>query len=193
MGVTSITQEFSSPVAPERLFKALILDSNNLIPNSYLNPSKVLIYYKEMEEPEALSKSTSPNVSNLNAHLKTLNLDINSINLLILSIFSLQHEASHFKYVKHQINELDKQNLVCKYTMIEGDALGDKLESIVYEIKFEASGINGAGCVCKMTSEYHTLGGYEVKEEEIKGGKESAMRIYKVVEAHLLENPHLYA
>lgn len=44
-----------------------------------------------------------------------------------------------------------------------------------------------------MMSEYHTIGGYEINEEEIKGGKESAMGIYKVVEAYLLENPHVYA
>lgn len=99
--------------------------------------------------------------------------------------------ASHFKYVKNRIDELDKENYVCKYTMIEGDALGDKLESIAYEIKFESNG-NG-GSICKMMSEYHTIGGYEINEEEIKGGKESAMGIYKVVEAYLLENPHVYA
>lgn len=93
--------------------------------------------------------------------------------------------------MKHRIDELDKENFVCKYTMIEGDALADKLESIAYEIKFEPS--NDGGCVCKMNSEYHTLGGYEVKEEEIKAGKESAMGIYKVVEAFLLENPNVYA
>ena len=32
MSVTSITQEFACPVPPARMFKALILDSHNLIP-----------------------------------------------------------------------------------------------------------------------------------------------------------------
>lgn len=32
MGVTSITQEFLCPIAPARMFKALIIDSKNLIP-----------------------------------------------------------------------------------------------------------------------------------------------------------------
>ncbi|KAK4425914.1 Major strawberry allergen Fra a 1.08 [Sesamum alatum] len=162
MGVTRIAQEFSSPIAPGRLFKALILDSNNLIPKLLPQPIKSV----DILQGDGGAGS------------------IEQVNFT---------ESSHFKYVKHQINELDKENLVCKYTMIEGDALGDKLESIVYEIKFEASDNGIAGCVCKMTSEYHTLGGYDVKEEEIKGGKESAMGIYKVVEAHLLDNPHLYA
>lgn len=32
MGVTSYTHEFKTPVAPAKMFKALILDSHNLIP-----------------------------------------------------------------------------------------------------------------------------------------------------------------
>lgn len=32
MGVTTFTHEFSSSVAPSRMFKALIIDSKNLIP-----------------------------------------------------------------------------------------------------------------------------------------------------------------
>jgi hypothetical protein len=32
MGVASYTQEFTCPISPARMFKALILDSNNLIP-----------------------------------------------------------------------------------------------------------------------------------------------------------------
>lgn len=100
--------------------------------------------------------------------------------------------AGHqFRYVKHRIDELDHENLVCKYSMIEGDALGDKLESIDYEAKFEADNDNG-GCICKMTSRYNTVGDFEINEEEIKGGKEKAMGIYKVVESYLLQNPHAY-
>ncbi|KAI3469332.1 hypothetical protein Pfo_025995 [Paulownia fortunei] len=160
MGVTSINQEFTSPVAPGRLFKALILESHNLIPK--LLPQSI----KSVDILQGDGGAGS----------------IEQVNFT---------ESSHFKYVKHRINELDKENFLCKYTMIEGDALGDKLESIAYEIKFESS--NNGGCICKMSSEYHAVGGYEVKEEEIKAGKESAMGIYKVVEAYLLENPHVYA
>ncbi|XP_057809690.1 major strawberry allergen Fra a 1-2-like [Salvia miltiorrhiza] len=159
MGVTKITQEFASPVAPTRAFRALILESNTLMP-------------------------------------KLLPQFIKSVDLLqgdggVGSIEQVNFtESSHFKYMKNRIDELDKENFVCKYTMVEGDALADKIESIAYEIKFEKS---DDGCVCKMTSEYHTFGGYEVKEEEVKAGKESAMAIYKVVEAYLLQNPNVYA
>lgn len=93
--------------------------------------------------------------------------------------------------MKHRIDELDKVNLVCKYTMIEGDPLGDKLESIAYEVKFEAA--TDGGCICKMASKYITKADFEIKEEDIKEGKDSAIGIYKVVEAYLSENPQVYA
>ncbi|XP_034686232.1 major strawberry allergen Fra a 1-3-like [Vitis riparia] len=159
MGVTSFTQEFTCPIAPSRIFKALILDSNNLIP-------KLL--------PQTIR---SIDVVQGDGGAGT----IEQVNFT---------EASNLKYVKHQIEELDKENFVCKYRMIEGDVLGEELESIAHEVKFEAT---DGGSICKMASEYHTKGKFEIKEEEIKAGKARAMGIYKVVEAYLLENPHVYA
>lgn len=86
---------------------------------------------------------------------------------------------------------VDEKNLVSKYSLVEGDVLGDKLESITYEVKFEASG-NG-GCVCKTTSEYHTKGDHVVTEEEHNVGKEKAIDLLKAVEAYLVANPSVYA
>ncbi|KAK7246351.1 hypothetical protein RIF29_41218 [Crotalaria pallida] len=100
-------------------------------------------------------------------------------------------ERSPFKYMKQRIDVVDKDNLVCKYTMIEGDPLGEKLESIAYEVKFEAT--SDGGCLCKMTSKYNTIGEFEVKEEEVKEGRESTIGIYRVMEAYLQENPQVYA
>ncbi|KAF5455312.1 hypothetical protein F2P56_024905, partial [Juglans regia] len=103
-------------------------------------------------------------------------------------------KGSHFKYLKHKIDDLDADNLVCKYTLIEGDVLGDKLESISYEVKMEASGSgSGSGSVCKMTSHYHTKGEFVINEEDIKDGKDKALGLYKVVEEYLLANPNVYA
>lgn len=92
--------------------------------------------------------------------------------------------------MKHQIEELDEEKFLCKYRMIEGDVLSEKLESIANEVKFEAA---DGGSICKMTSEYYTKDGFEMKEEEIKDGKAKSMGIYKIVEAYLLENPNVYA
>ncbi|CBI22930.3 hypothetical protein VitviT2T_006069 [Vitis vinifera] len=94
---------------------------------------------------------------------------------------------SDCEYLKYKINAVDKEKLECRYTLIEGGVLGDQLESIVYEMKFEESG--DGGCICKTRSEYHTKGEFEIKEESIREGKEKAMGVYKLVEAYLLANP----
>ncbi|KAA8548981.1 hypothetical protein F0562_000665 [Nyssa sinensis] len=120
MGVTSIAQEFSAPVAPTKMFKALILDSHNLVPK--LMPHSI----KSIEFIEG-------------------NGDVGSIKQTNFT------DGSHFKYLKHRIDALDKENFLCKYSLIEGDVLGHNLELIAYEVKFEASG--DGGCICRMTSE----------------------------------------
>ena len=83
--------------------------------------------------------------------------------------------------MKHKIDALDTANFVCKYTLIEGDVLGDKLESVVYEVKFVASG-SGSGSVCKLTGHYNTKGDINLKDEDIKAGKDKAIGMYRVVE-----------
>lgn len=119
-------------------------------------------------------------------------MSIYFVHLLYNSVWFLRGIiGSHLKFLKHKIDALDTVNLVCKYTLIEGDVIFDKIESVVYEVKFLASG--DGGCVCKMTSEYHTKGDMELKEEDIKQGKEKAMGLYKVVEEYLLANPDAYA
>ncbi|KAF8394615.1 hypothetical protein HHK36_020829 [Tetracentron sinense] len=160
MGVTSYTQEFTTPVAPARMFKALILDSHNLIPKLMPQGIKSIEFVEGDGGVGSIKQTNFP-------------------------------EGGHFKYLKHKTDALDVENLVCKYTLIEGDVLMDKLDSIAYEVKFEASG--HGGCVCKMTSEYHTKAGVEIKEEDIKEGKDKAMGMYKVVEAYLVANPDVYA
>ncbi|XP_009621924.1 pathogenesis-related protein STH-21-like [Nicotiana tomentosiformis] len=86
-----------------------------------------------------------------------------------------------------RIHVVDDKNLVTKCSVIEGDVVGDKLESISYDSKFEATG-NG-GCICKTPSEYQTKGDYVFKEEEHNEGKDKAMELFKAVENYLLANP----
>ncbi|PON88218.1 Bet v I type allergen [Trema orientale] len=160
MGVTSLNQEFPCPIAPARMFKALIVDSNKVIP-------KLLPQF--IASVDVLQGNGGPGT-------------IEQVNFT---------EASPFKFVKHRLDELDQDNFFCKYSMIEGDPLGDKLESIDYEVKFEAAA--DGGCVCKMTSKYNAIGDSAVNEEQIKEGKENALAIYKVVESYLLQNPDVYA
>ncbi|KAH7543794.1 hypothetical protein JRO89_XS15G0019800 [Xanthoceras sorbifolium] len=61
--------------------------------------------------------------------------------------------STPYKYLKHKIHAIDTDNLVCKYSLIEGDAMADKVDVVVYNVKFEAS--SGGGCVFKVTTEAH--------------------------------------
>ncbi|KAK4855161.1 hypothetical protein QYF36_004589 [Acer negundo] len=51
-------------------------------------------------------------------------------------------------YMRHRIDDLDKDNFLCKYSLIEGDVLGDKIESVVYAAKFEAT--SDGGCLLRL-------------------------------------------
>ncbi|XP_009793804.1 pathogenesis-related protein STH-2-like [Nicotiana sylvestris] len=160
MGVTTYTHEASTTVAPTRLFKALVLDADNLIPK--LMPQVV----KNIETVEGDGGVGS----------------IKKMNFV---------EGGPIKYLKHKLHVIDDKNLVTKYSLIEGDVLGDKLESITYDVKFETSA-NG-GCICKTSTEYHTKGDYVFKEEEHNEGKDKALELFKAVEDYLIANPTVYA
>ncbi|CAI9776047.1 unnamed protein product [Fraxinus pennsylvanica] len=98
-------------------------------------------------------------------------------------------DGSHFKYMKNRLDFLDTENYVSKFTLVEGDALGDQLEKICYEMKFEDS--KDGGCIIKITSEYHTKGDVVLKEEDVEAGKEHAMGLYKSCADYLIANPHV--
>ncbi|KAL6293069.1 hypothetical protein ACE6H2_001211 [Prunus campanulata] len=95
--------------------------------------------------------------------------------------------GSHYSYMKHQIDGLDKDNFAYSYSLVEGGALSDKVEKITYEIKFVASADGGS--IIKSTSNYHTTGDFEIKEEDVKGGKEKATGLFKLIENYLVANP----
>ena len=56
--------------------------------------------------------------------------------------------------------------IVLSGTVIEGDALADKLELIVHEVHFEAT-VEG-GSKNKMTTKYHSKGDVVIKEKLLK-------------------------
>ncbi|KAL0006946.1 hypothetical protein SO802_008448 [Lithocarpus litseifolius] len=83
-------------------------------------------------------------------------------------------EDRQFKYLKYKSEGIDKENFTYSYSVIEGDALMDTLKKR------------------KSTCKFHTKGDIEIKEDEIKGSKERASRLFKVVESYLLANPDTY-
>nr|BAJ25777.1 putative PR-10 type pathogenesis-related protein [Nicotiana tabacum] len=97
-------------------------------------------------------------------------------------------EGTEIKFVKHKVDAIDKEKMTYASTLIEGDTLMDKVESISYELKLES--MPDGGCKGKNTSKFNTKPGVEIKEEEIKAGKEMSDEIVKAVEAYLLANPN---
>ncbi len=107
-----------------------------------------------------------------------------------MKVFFLCISGSQFKYGKHRIDEVDQENFTFGYTVIEGDALSDKLEKISNEIKIVAA--PDGGSILKSTSKYYTNGDHEIKEEQFKAGKENATGVFKAIESYLLANPEAY-
>ena len=85
---------------------------------------------------------------------------------------------------------MDKEALSCKYTVIEGDFLIDKLEYVSYEVRFE--GYGGVGCICKLTSEYKAKEGVQISEVDIELGKDRVTGMYEILEAYLIAHPRSY-
>ncbi|KAK9058699.1 hypothetical protein SSX86_023541 [Deinandra increscens subsp. villosa] len=165
MGILTYTDEQTSPVLPARIFKASIVDSHNLMP-------KLL--------PDAIKSIEIIQGDGGAGSIKQINFAGGK------SIF-----IPNQRFVKHQIHELDEKMLTYKYTLIEGNGISDKIEKVYYDIKFE--GLPNGGTVAKMITTIYTRGDFEIKEEELKAGKEKVLGLYKVVEAYLVKNPDAYA
>ncbi|XP_073309223.1 major allergen Pru ar 1-like [Primulina huaijiensis] len=160
MGLITYEHEVICSIPPAKLFKALVLDGDHLIP-------KVL--------PEGFKS------------IKNIEGDggVGSIKLITFG------EGSQYKSAKHRVDEIDEANHVYKYSIIEGDVLGEDLESISYVLKIEASADGGS--VFKTVSHYHTKhDAHGITEEKIKEGKEKAKALFKAVEAHLHAHPDAY-
>ena len=159
MGVFTYETETTSSIPSARLFKALILDADNLIPKIVPQAIKCTEILEGNGGPGTIKKITFG-------------------------------EGSNYKYVKHQVDEVDAENFTYCYTVIEGDALGDVVEKICYETNLVASADGGS--IVKSSSKYHTKGEHEIKEEHVKEGKEKASHLFKAIEAHLAANPDAY-
>uniref|UniRef100_A0A2N9HG67 Bet v I/Major latex protein domain-containing protein n=1 Tax=Fagus sylvatica TaxID=28930 RepID=A0A2N9HG67_FAGSY len=136
MGVFTYESEVTSPIPPARLYKAFVLDADNLIP-------KILPH--AIKSAEILEGNGGPGT-------------IKKITF---------HEGYQFKFIKHKIDAIDKENYVYNYSVIEGS-------------------------IFKSISKYHAKDDVEINEEQIKAGKEKASGLFKAVEGYLLANPEAY-
>ncbi|GMN63425.1 hypothetical protein TIFTF001_032505 [Ficus carica] len=159
MGVFTFETETTSSIPPARLFKALVLDADNLIPKIAPQAVKCTEVLEGNGGPGTVRKITFG-------------------------------EGSQYKYVKHQVGEIDAEKLTYSYNIIEGDALGDVVEKISYETKLVASADGGS--IVKSCSKYHTKDDCEIKEEQVKEGKDKTSGLFKLIEGYLLANPDSY-
>ncbi|CAN0855628.1 Major allergen Pru ar 1 [Linum grandiflorum] len=159
MGVHTYSEDSVSAVAPSRLYKALIGDSQNLIP-------KLL---PQLVKSIALLEGDG---------------GVGSIRLIAFQ------DGLPMKNVKTRIDAMDDEKMSYTYSLVEGDQLNEKIESISYEVEF-APGPEG-GSIGKMKANYVTKGDEPPTEEEIKIGKQTSMSMYKVVEEYLQQNPDAY-
>ncbi|KAK2975058.1 hypothetical protein RJ640_022061, partial [Escallonia rubra] len=119
----------------------------------------------------------------LPAAIKDVELVEGDGGVVSVKLITFGEGTSQLKSMKHRIDGLDKENFTYSYTLIEGDALMSKIESITYHIKIVPSA--DGGYICKNQNIYHT-------KEHIKAGKEKAMGVFKVVESYLQANPGTY-
>ncbi|KAF7837769.1 major allergen Pru ar 1-like [Senna tora] len=109
MGVFNFEYESSSSIAPSRLFKALVIDADNVIPKVVPNA----IQSTEIVEGDGTGVGTIKKIT-----------------------FG---PGSPVKNVTHKVEALDREKFIYSYSVIEGDALSDKYEKITYETKLVAS------------------------------------------------------
>ncbi|KAJ9181858.1 hypothetical protein P3X46_005905 [Hevea brasiliensis] len=99
-------------------------------------------------------------------------------------------EGSQFKYMKHKVDAIDKENFTFSHTVFEGDMLMNVIEKITYDIKFEQS--PDGGSICKEGCKYYTIGDYELNIEQLKAAKERRLGLFKAIEAYILANPDTF-
>ncbi|KAL6532459.1 hypothetical protein OROGR_014429 [Orobanche gracilis] len=94
-------------------------------------------------------------------------------------------------FLTHETSVVDAEMCIAKYSLIEGAWLGEKLERVDYDVKFEES--SNGGCVIKITSDYRTKGNAVFDDEDCKADNDRAREYYTAVEEYLHLNPDVCA
>ncbi|CAN1281336.1 Major allergen Pru ar 1 [Linum perenne] len=170
MGVYTYSEDNPSLVAPSRLFKALIEDSQTIIPKLLPQVIKSITFL----EGDGAVGSIRLITFHEGLPMKNMKTRIDAID----------SEKLQYKYTLLEGDQLTDKTENISFEI-------ERIESIAYEVKF-GSGEGEEGCVCTVTSHYNAVGEYGIEEEEIEEGREKGMKIFGVVEAYLLENPLLY-
>ncbi|KAI3931226.1 hypothetical protein MKX01_040143 [Papaver californicum] len=85
--------------------------------------------------------------------------------------------------MKLKMDEIDYENLTCKYTVSDCNAYGDMVDFLVSECKFVASANDESVINFQVTNNFYPKGDAKMDEEEIKAGMEKAREIFDFVHA----------
>ncbi|KAJ0035790.1 hypothetical protein Pint_24419 [Pistacia integerrima] len=73
--------------------------------------------------------------------------------------------------------------------VVEGDGGPGRSQFDYVKHKIKTASSPDGGSICRSISKYYTVGDFEIKEEQIKAGKDKASGMFKAIEAYLLANP----
>ncbi|KAL3648727.1 hypothetical protein CASFOL_005130 [Castilleja foliolosa] len=162
MAVIKLTQEITVGVSPKRMIKAMVTESSTFLPKIMSGAIKSIAVLNGNGGPGTIIQTNFSDVA-----------------------------GTPVPFAKHRIEALDAEKGTTKFTMIEGAWLGDKIESVVYDVKFEEVG-NG-GCTIKIASDYNTKGDAALKDDDIKEIVDRTKGFYIAAEEYLIANPNVCA
>ncbi|MCL7044297.1 hypothetical protein MKW94_006043 [Papaver nudicaule] len=102
-------------------------------------------------------------------------------------------EGASMGDMKLKMDEIDMENLTCKYTVSDCNAYGDMVDFLVSECKFVASAGDESVINFQVTNNFYPKGDAKMDEAEIKAGREKAMEIFDFVHDYLAANPDVCA
>ncbi|ESR32712.1 hypothetical protein CICLE_v10006674mg [Citrus x clementina] len=109
MVLGTIVDKHKSPIAVERLWKALICDAHNFMPKAL---------------PQVIS---------------SIDLLEGDGGVGTIKKFNFTEVVKEFRYVKDRVEIMDNENHVFRYSIVEGGILGFKVNSYVAEVTFTSS------------------------------------------------------
>ncbi|KAE8701270.1 hypothetical protein F3Y22_tig00110548pilonHSYRG00663 [Hibiscus syriacus] len=164
MGVFIYKSEINSSIAPAKMFKACILDGDNLIPKIIPQAFKSVEYIQGNGEPGSIRNVTFAQVKGVE-YLEG-NGGPGSIRKAALLIIRVAQRKRGYKSTapnplspfhlllnsveNHGSSGSRPRQLRVHYSVIEGNPLMNKLEKITFEVKLEVSPYGGS--ICKSTS-----------------------------------------
>ncbi|KAL6522814.1 hypothetical protein OROHE_016661 [Orobanche hederae] len=169
MGAFQYKQEIQVVgISPKRMFKAMVIEFHTLLPK--IKPDVV-------SRIELISGDGGPGTTR-KTHLH------NHVVAMILVLPSTS-------FLKHETSAVNAEMCTAKYSLIEGAWLGEKLERVDYDVKFEES--SNGGCVIKITSDYRTKGDAVFDDKDSKADNDRAREYYTATEEYLRLNPDVCA